>query len=386
MINKKKILYLITRGGNGGAQRYIYDLAKNLNNEFDITVAFGEFFNNGELSKKLAQAGVEYLNIPHLKRNISPINDIFAIYEIIKLIIKIKPDIVHLNSSKISILGSIATKFCYVLRVKCYVIYTVHGLVLNVPMPKLQKLFYKYAEKLTARWKDKIICVSEADRQMAIKEKIAPADKFITIHNGIVPINFLTKPDALKQLSQINQKIILNQNILIGSIGNFYITKGFKYLIKAIHILVTRYVLCVTCVIIGEGDERNKLEELIKELKLENNFLLLGKIENAAKILNAFDIYVCSSVKEGLPYSIIEAMQAGLPIVATDVGGNTELIKNEVDGIIVPAKNPEKLAEEIYNLFNNPNIKENFGKSAREKALANFTLEAMVEKTRKLYL
>jgi glycosyltransferase involved in cell wall biosynthesis len=397
-MNKKTILYLVTQAELGGAQRYILDLAKNLNNEFNIIVSSGEFFANSEFSKQLEQAGIKFSIIPHLKRSISPINDFLAIYEIIKLIKKIKPDVVHLNSSKISILGSLAI-FLNKLNPKSKILnqklfYTVHGWVFNEPLSHWQKLFYKYAEKITARWKDKIICVSEADRLMAIKEKIAPASKLITIHNGIALIDFLSKEEAKERLIT-NYELrppeagplraeITNYGIV--SIGNFYKTKGFEYLIKAIHILVTRYTLNITCTIIGDGDERENLEKFIKELKLENNFWLLGKINDAAEILNAFDIYVCSSVKEGLPYSIIEAMQAGLPIVATDVGGNSELIKNQTDGILVPAKDPEKLAEEIYNLINNPNIRENLGKITREKALANFTLEKMIEETKKLYL
>jgi glycosyltransferase involved in cell wall biosynthesis len=396
-MNKKTILYIVTQAELGGAQRYILDLAKNLNNDFNIIIAFGKPEKENDLIKQLTNANIKYFIIPHLKRAISSIYDFLAIFEIIKLIKKIKPDIVHLNSSKISILGSIASKFAsfaYNSRHSHYVIYTVHGWVFNEPLPQWQKLFYKYAEKITARWKDKIICVSESDRQIAIKEKIAPADKLITIHNGIAPVNFLSKEEAKESLIKNYELRIIyppelqrrGTNYSIVSIGNFYKTKGFEYLIMAVHILVTHYALRVTCVIIGEGGEREKMEKIIKELKLENNFFLLGKIDNAAEILKAFDIYVCSSVKEGLPYSVIEAMQAGLAIIATDVGGNSELIKNGTDGIIVPSKNPEKLAEEIYRLINNTNIRENLKKSARQKALSDFTLDAMIEKTKKLYL
>jgi glycosyltransferase involved in cell wall biosynthesis len=389
MENKKTILYLVTQTELGGAQRYILDLSENLKNKFKITVGFGKPEKNQELLDELTKKNIDNVIIPHLIRAISPVNDLLAFLEIVKLIKKIKPDIIHLNSSKISILGSIASgfaSFAYNSRHSHYIIYTVHGWVFNEPLPKWKKLFYKYAEKITARWKDKIICVAEFDRQLAIKEKIAPENKLITIHNGVSPINFLTKSDALNQLSQIKPITQpADKNILIGAIGNLYKTKGYEYLIEAVNILVARYGLCVTCIIIGEGEERKNLEKLIKKLKLENNFFLLGEIKNAAQFLSAFDIYVCSSVKEGLPYSIIEAMQAGLPVIATDVGGNPELIKNQTDGILVPAKNPEKLAEEIITLINNPNIRENLGKSTRQKALKNFTLQRMIEETEKLY-
>ncbi len=387
MENKKTILYLVTQTELGGAQRYILDLSENLNNEYKITVGFGKPDKNAELINRLSQKNISYITIPHLKRSISPLNDWLALWEIIKLIKKIKPDIVHLNSSKISILGSIAAKFAsfaHNSRHSPYIIYTVHGWVFNEPRPRWQKLFYKYAEKMTAKWKDKIICVSEFDRNIATKEKITPKNKLITIHNGIAPIEFLSGAEASQNLITNYKLRITNYGII--SIGNLYKTKGFEYLIKAVNLLVTDCGLRVTCVIIGEGEERKKLEDLIKELNLENNFLLPGKIDNAAQFLNAFDIYACSSVKEGLSYSVIEAMQAGLPIVATDVGGNPELIKDRTDGILVPAQDPEKLAEEIFKLINNADIRENLGKLAREKALVDFTLEAMISETKKLYL
>ena len=107
--NRKTILYLITQSELGGAQRYVLDLANNLQGEFNITVAFGKQDTNGELAEKLKIAGINNYNIPHLKRAISPIDDFLALVEIIKLIKKIKPNIIHLNSSKISILGSIAS-------------------------------------------------------------------------------------------------------------------------------------------------------------------------------------------------------------------------------------------------------------------------------------
>jgi glycosyltransferase involved in cell wall biosynthesis len=382
----KTILYIITQTELGGAQTYVYDLAKNLKNDFNIFVAGGEQGKNGEIAKKIMAENISFYEIPHLIRSISPINDFLAIIEIIKLVKKIKPDIIHLNSSKASILGSIAAKVCYVLRVPCYVIYTAHGWVFNEPMPNGKRKFYKYAEKFTSYFKNTIICVSEFDRQTAIKEKIAPAKKLITIHNGIKKIDFLSREQAREILSKKSKIENQKSEIIIGSIGNLYKTKGFEYLIEAIYILITNYQLPITTIIIGDGQEKNNLEDLIGQYNLKNKAWLTGRIDNASQYLKAFNIYICSSVKEGLSYTVMEAMQAGLPIIATSIGGNPELISDYETGLLVKANKPTLIAEKIIELLNNNKLQKKLGVAASEEANKNFFLEKTINKTKQEYI
>jgi glycosyltransferase involved in cell wall biosynthesis len=383
----KKILYIITQSELGGAQRYILDLAKNLKEEFEISVAFGEQGEKGKLARKLAENSINHYTVPYLKRAISPINDFLAFISIIKLIKKLRPDIIHLNSSKISIIGSLAAKSCYVLYVKCYVVYTVHGWVFNEPLPLWQRLFYKYAEKFTAFLKDKIICVSEYERQIAIQEKITHEKKLITIHNGIEEINLLLPEQARRKLSQIkNSKFkIQNSKFIIGTIANLYKTKGLEYLIEAIRLLIN-IGLNITTIVIGEGEERKNLEDLIAQTNLKNNFILVGEINNAACILPAFDVYVCSSLKEGFPYTILEAMSAGLPIVSTNVGGISEIITDKESGILVEPKNPKALAEGIKKLIDSEELRNTLGERSKKDVKEKFGLEKMIKKTKDVYL
>ncbi|MCG2690836.1 glycosyltransferase, partial [Candidatus Parcubacteria bacterium] len=132
--------------------------------------------------------------------------------------------------------------------------------------------------------------------------------------------------------------------------------------------------------------ERKNLEQLIKRHQLQNNIILTGRVGNAAELLPAFDIYACPSVKEGLSYTIMEAMQAGLPIIATNAGGNPELIKDGKTGLLTEIKNPQILAEKIMRLINNSDLSQSLGANAKEKAKNEFGLERMVEKTREVYL
>ncbi|MFA4941473.1 MAG: glycosyltransferase family 4 protein [Patescibacteria group bacterium] len=376
---RKTILYLITQSELGGAQTYCLDLANGLKNEFNVFIAAG---GKGALALKSELSGVKYYEIPHLKREISPFNDFLAILEIIKLIKKIRPNIIHLNSSKISILGSIATFIIksQLSKVNCQlsIVYTAHGWVFNEPQSAWKKLFYKYAEKFTAQFKDKIICVSEFDYKTALAEKICQEEKLAMVHNGITTINFLSRQESREKLNLPENKFI------IGSIGNLYKTKGFRYLIEATKKLVEEGLEILT-VIIGEGQERKYLTELIKNNKLENNIILAGRIPEAAELLSAFDIYVCSSVKEGLSYTIIETMLNGLPIIATRVGGNPELIEDGRNGLLINSQDPDDLTEKIKKLMNNINLQQELSTQARIKAQEEFGLKKMLEETKKLY-
>jgi glycosyltransferase involved in cell wall biosynthesis len=407
----KKILYLITQSELGGAQRYVFDLALNLKDEYEITVACGEPGEAGQLAEQLKEKGISYFIIPHLKRAISPISDFIALLEIIKLIKNLKPDFIHLNSSKISILGSIAyLPLLYKERAggevesanhKSKIIYTVHGWVFNEPLPAWQKKFYLHAEKITARFKDELICVSEYDRQIALQNKIAPADKLITIHNGISLIDFYDKEEARQKFSVMLARLAItpekravfrdsiasltrSSRMTIGSIGNLYKTKGLEYLIRAGKILKEKNI-DFKIVIIGEGPEKANLANLINNLGLSDNIILAGRINDAARLLPAFDVYICPSVKEGLSYTIIEAMQAGLPIVATKVGGNPELITDGQEGPLVEARDPEAIAAAVIKLMDDPILTEQLTTAAKTKALARFTLAKMVADTKKIY-
>lgn len=381
-VKKIKILYIITQGELGGAQNYVLGLARYFKEDFDIFVASGDTKPSGsEISLKNEK--ISYFIIKNLQREISFWLDIKAFLEIRSMIKKINPDIIHLNSSKVSILGSLAAIF---LNKK--IVYTAHGWVFNEPLPVWQKAFYKYAEKLTAPLKDKIICVSHKDYDSAIKEKICREKKLVVIYNGITKIIFLPPEQARKKISELSKLPffkINTEDILIGSIGNLYKTKGFEYLLQAFKIACdcdSRLKLAI----IGEGAEREELEKMISQLNLKSRAFLAGRIDNAAELLQGFNLYVNSSVKEGLPYSIIEAMAAGLPIVAAKVGGIPELISHKEEGYLVDSADPVKLAEAILSLLEDKKLRSLISGNAQKKSESEFTIEKTARLTKEIYL
>lgn len=330
---KKKILYLITQSEWGGGQEYVFNLASNLpKDRFEAMVMAGE--GNGDLFKALKSQNIPYNRLKWTKRSINPVFDLLALFELITVFKKEKPDVIHLNSSKIGFLGSLAAKLCFS---KTKIIYTAHGWVFNEPLSPIIKKIYFWIEKISAPWKNEIICVCESDKQIALQNNFH--SQITTIHNAVNPeqLNFLSKDEARNNLK------LKADDLIIGTIANFYKTKGLAFLIEATSLLTKDFPALKT-VIIGEGPERNNLELLIKNLGLENNAILTGTLPEAHRYLNALDLFILSSVKEGLPYAILKAMAAEIPIVATRVGGLPEILP---ENILIQPGNAQKLADKI---------------------------------------
>ena len=376
MTEKSKILFVVTQAELGGAQRYIFDLATNLPGEnYEIAVAAGGNNSTVEnLFTKLDEKNVKSYSLKNLVRPVNPWLDLKAYFELKELIKKFKPDILHLNSSKAGVIGALAGRRAKVKKI----IYTVHGFVFNEPLPSWKKLFYFWSEKFSAHFKDKLICVSDFDRQTGINKKIAPPKKLVTIHNGLNPVKLLNRNQARTALG-----LALDKKI-VGTIAHFYPTKNLKSLVQAADIVIKKYPETVFA-IIGDGQLRSELETEIDHLGLNNKVVLLGEKPQASQYLPAFDIYACSSAKEGLPYLIIEAMKAGLPTVSTNVGGIPEIITDRQNGLLVKSGDSNELAKAIMNILEDDQLAQKLSQQAKTDLLTKFTLVEMITRTEEIY-
>ncbi len=390
---KKKILFLVTQSELGGAQRAVFNLAKGLSSAsekqpFKVVAAAGpEGDNQNGLLVQLTKAGIKTIHLKYLRRNINPYYDLRAFFEIRQLIKREKPDLLQLGSSKAGLLGSLAAKN---LKNSLKVIYRIGGWAFNEPTSWLKRKIYFWAEKWTAKYKDIVVVNSNFERRQAINLKICPARKIITVYNGIAlkQMKFLSKEAARAALG-FSQK-----ESLVGAIANFYPSKGLEYLVKAAYLLKTKYKMPNTkYIVIGDGRKREKLEKLIEEYSLENCFHLPGQIPEARQYLKAFDVFVLPSIKEGMPWTILEAMAAQLPIIATDVGGVPEMLSSgmaelEVSdraGLLIPPKDSQQLAEKIVYLLKNQGVAQDLAQKAKRKVIKDFTFEKMLRKMRKVY-
>ncbi len=404
--HKKKILYIITKSVWGGAAKYVYDLATNLpKDQFKISVASAPANRQswkkqnpeGKFAQKIIQQKIPYYSINGFQRSINPFKDILAFFEVLSLIYKTKPNVIHANSSKAGGIAGLAAWIYKLNGNKVKIVFTAHGWAFNEKRPDWQIQLIKLFSKLTACLSDKIICVSEYDKKIALQNKIASKDKLIAIHNGIdlKNLKFLNRQQARKKILSTSHIQHLTSNIshptshiVIGTIAEYTKNKGLIYLLKAFKQISkhpTSHIQHLTLVLIGSGENPNKekIEKYIQKHQIKN-IHLIEYLPNAAKHLKAFDIFVLPSLKEGLPYTIIEAMAAKIPIIATHIGGIPEILKPD-SGILIKTENSRILAEKIKELIQNPEIKEKMITQARKKAEKEFSLEQMLAKTKQIY-
>jgi glycosyltransferase involved in cell wall biosynthesis len=382
---KKKIFLCITKGDWGGAQKYVFDLATNLpTDDFDVSVVFG---NPGLLAEKIKGEKINTIVLRNSHRDSNPIKDIALFFELKKLFKKEKPDIVHLNSSKMGFVGSVAVLFLNWFglksrRNKIKTVFTIHGWAFNEDRPWWQKCIFWAMQIKTVFYCNKSIAVSQA-----VKERLKPKwlqRKIEVIHNGIREENILPKEEAIKIL--INK---IPQNIdgrkIIGTISELHKNKGLKYLIKAFSLLDKEMIDNNIIVIIGEGEERKNLEDLVKRLGLNDNIFLIGKIENAGTLLSALEAFTLTSITEAFPYVLLEAGKASLPVIASNVGGIPEIIESNEYGILVNPRDERGISKAIRYILDNPEKARKLGLNLREKVVKEFSIGEMIKKTVDIY-
>jgi len=379
-----KILFLVTKQDVGGAQKYVADLAKHLDPKlFTAKVLTG------------GNRGLRFLS-----NSFHPyflfLNDWAALIEIFFTLRQEQPDVLHLNSSKAGVIGAFAAHLYNLFTPagvkKIKTVFTAHGWVFNPEndLSYARLAFYRFLHRLAGKYQDVIINVSDYDRKLALKHNIAPAEKLVTIYNGIDHKNlkFLDKKTARKALlTQITNQPTgqLTNAVWIGSIGRLVREKNYPDLIAAAVAMQkpNHYFF-----IIGTGPEKTRLEKLIRRAKLEDRFFILTGFSPAAPYLKAFDVFTLSSIKEGLPYTMLEAMAAGVPIVTTRVGGMTEIIdppEGRRKGIAMPPQEPEELARAIVHFLENKTDAEQAATEAKNFLKEKLALERMVNATEQVY-
>ena len=361
---------MITKGNYGGAQRYVFDLATSLSKEeFDVAVALGQ---DGLLKEKLLAVGITVIPIDGLERDISIAKEIGSFFSLLKIIRQIKPDVVHLNSSKAGGLGALAARLAGVTKV----IFTAHGWPTREKRFFISRAIIIFLSWLTATLCHTVIVVSEADYKEAAKwPKIS--QKLKRVYNGIGSLTFTSKENA-------REKLALPQNaFVIGSLGELTANKNYSLLISAAAKLKEKHPNFLLN-ILGDGDERRLLETKKKEEGLDGR-VFEGFITDGYRYLKAYDVFVLPSQKEGFPYVLLEAGQACLPVVATSVGGIPEIIENGKTGFLIGSGDTEALTETLARYMDDPALCARIGNALKEKVEKEFSLEKMLESTMALY-
>jgi glycosyltransferase involved in cell wall biosynthesis len=342
----------------------VYDLATSFSSKgVDCIVSYG---GNGKLHDKLIEAGIKTIPIKSLTRDVSLFREFSVIRETFAILLREKPDVVHLNSSKAAGVGALVARL---VGVK-HIIVTMHGAPFREDRRYFSKKLIYFFTWLTCLLAHTIITVSKHD-EMDIGAMFFVKKKVKTIYLGIT---YEPKAERSVPKSRIAR---------IVTVGELTRNKGYIYALKAVEKLKLRGVP-FTYSIIGEGEERKKLEKYIESKHLYDVVNMLGYLD-AREVLHNYDIYLLPSVKEGLPYILLEAGKTSLPVVATITGGVPEIIRHEETGLLVQPKDHDGLSLMLEKMVYERNYGKKLGQALHSHIMQNFGYSKMLAETAKVY-
>ncbi len=368
---KKRLVLAVTLAEQGGVQQFMVGFAvwlQKLGHEVAILAGDGAW-----LPERCAEQKIPFIRLKKMGREIDPFRDPAAIWELRGVLKRLKPDAVHLNSTKMGVVGSVAARLAGV----PIVAYRIGGWVFREALSPSKLAFYKTAERLTAPLKDNIVCVNPDDVTLAQTVGIKPRNRLMSVPNGIDLTKFdaaLLPHDAARSaLSVATHYSLLSTHFLFGTTANFYPPKDLPRYLDACKI-VHDAEPSARFLILGDGMQRAEIEEKRHALGLDGIVLLPGARNDAQTLLKGFDAFVLPSSKEGMAFSLLEAMAAGLPCVATDVGAGRWMLAD--GGLVVQKMQPQILAEAMLRVLREPELAARLGREARHQAESRFPMEA----------
>ncbi len=346
---RPRVLVVITLAEMGGAQRYVATLVPLLGEHYDVAVAA---HGDGYLREATEAAGVRFIPLEHVRRPIAPREDLRGLRELVRLLRAARPDVVHVNSSKAAVLGRLAAPLAGV-RVR---VFTVHGWAFKAHSGLLARA-YLWADRLMRPLTTTTICVAESERAAGLAAGTCAASSTVVIPNAVGLDVPRAQPGARAPLRVL-------------AVGRLREPKDFVTLVRAAARLEAS---AVAVRIAGDGPDRPALEAEIARLGVGDRVELLGERADVPELLAAADAFVLPSLSEGMPISVLEAMAAGLPVVASDVGGVGELVRDGETGALVAAGDSAALADALARLASDPAAPARQGQAGRRRVETEFS-------------
>lgn len=355
-----KILYMITKSEIGGAQLHVLELLRYFRDHYEVHLAVGQ---EGFLTREARNLGIPTHLLPDLIQPVHPIRDLRAVAQAVRLLRAIRPQLVHTHSSKAGQVGRIAARLVGIPS-----IFTAHGWAFAEGTSWKRKAIAIPGEWLAARWTSAFITVSESDQVLAERYRIACKSKVFTIHNGIPDVPQRARPDAADEP-------------IITMVARFEEPKDHITLLRALSGIHTRFRVCL----VGDGPTRPRVEHMARTLGLLDRIEFVGTSTCIADILSRSHIFTLISNWEGLPLAILEAMRAGLPVVASDVGGVREILVDGETGYLVPRGDIGAVRDRLSRLLQHPELRRRMGAAGRLRYETYFTIDKMLKKTHQVY-
>jgi glycosyltransferase involved in cell wall biosynthesis len=383
-----KILRVIARLNVGGPARHVVLLDRGLRGRgHDTRLVHG--------SLAPFEASLEHLAVEHelpttyireLGRRISPFSDLRAFAQLLRLVFREAPDVVHTHTAKAGTLGRLAACVFNVTRPRrrrCLVVHTFHGHVLTGYFSPATNVAVRLTERVLARMTDRVVTISPAQRDdIVTRFRIAAAERTSIVPLGL-DLEHLARLDPLAP--HLRRAFgIPEQALVVGYVGRFVAIKDLATLVRAFARVAAARPDAML-LLVGDGPVRPEIEALVAELSLQKQVHLAGWIEDLAPLYATIDICALSSLNEGTPVALIEAMAAAKPVVATRVGGVADVVEHERTGLLVAPGNPDALADATIRLAGDPGVRLRMGEAGRQAVLGRFSPERLVDDIDTLY-
>ena len=361
-----RIAYVVTRADAvGGATVHVMEMARAMMERGHCAEVF--IGGEGPAGRLLAEAGLPVRRLRFLRRAVNPLRDVFALLELTATLREFRPDLVSTHTAKAGWIGRAA---CAQFGIPA--LYTPHGLPVGARMTGLRGALFQTAEQVAANWARAMICVCESERNLALACNIAPPRKLLVIPNGVrdIPTELRAKPGA----SPARTAIV--------SVARFEEPKDHATLLRALALVPSRDW---ELELVGDGPLLPACRALAASLGIAGRVRFSGYLPDVAQTLAGAHVFALSSRSEALPRSVLEAMRAGLPVVASDVGGLPELIDSGRNGLLVPPGADAAFSAALAGLIADAPRRSQMGLAARLTYETRFRLERMIEETAAVY-
>lgn len=369
-----RLLHIVGESRFGGVAKIILGLGRIAQDEgWQVDV----LTTDPVVQKTVIQHGLGLVNLDVIRREIRPLWDLGGLFRLVKFLRRESYHIVHTHTSKGGFVGRLAARVAGV----PVIVHTAHGFAFHEGSPAGPRLFYSALERIASHWCDRIVSVSEFHRLWATRLGICGPQKIIAIPNGVAEAARTQQVDPTELRSQLGAQ---PGDVLILSIARLAEDKGIKYLIEAAAMLPAKGRSTHT-VIAGDGPARGRLQQLAESLGVMERVTFAGFRDDVGDLLEACDIVVLPSLREGLSISLLEAMAAGKPIITTTIGSQVEVASHAEMACLVPPADAPALSKAILRLFEDPALMARLGANARTVYEIFYSEDRMLQAYQKLY-
>jgi len=377
-----RVLHVITRLVIGGAQENTILSCRGLKDRgFDVTLVTGpESGAEGSLLEEARAGGFRVIVLDTLRRDPKPIQDVRALVSLWSLFLREAPDIVHTHSSKAGILGRAAAWLAEV----PLIFHTNHGLPFHADQPLLVNQLWRLMEKIVAPATRKFLCVSEAMKRASVEARLAPARRHEIVYSGMeIP----SLENQSKKRAEVRRRYLIDDKApVVGWVGRLAPQKGPRDFLKVLGYLLER-MPSARALWVGDGPLRSEIDREVRSLAGWDRVHFTGRIapSEIPGHLAAMDVLALTSFWEGLPRVAVQAALAGLPVVAYDVEGASEVVRSGETGFLVPVGDRRGLAERVAEVLALPDRGRAMGALGREFVRERFDGRRMIDALVRIY-